>query len=305
MYGDNRMENIVIRMRGGLGNQLFQLAYGIYLKKYIYKEARIVLDIREYDQYKIRDFELYNYAEGKELILYQKKSYVYDMSRKLWHLISYLYRKQNGIELEACSSYMQKMGFIYTTHLAYPLKEKSKRKNCYVYGYFQDVKMVDTVRREIERFIESYGNVSPTARCMIDGIKQNKHSIAISMRLGKDFIIAGQPISKDNFYFEAVKKIINPESILYVFSDSFEQAKKYDFGVKNKIVYVEQCNHYEQILIMKECKDFVISNSSFAWWGAYLSNNTKKMVIVPPIWMNGVRTIKDTRYYENMSILEY
>lgn len=298
------MENIVIRVRGGLGNQLFQLAYGIYLKKYIYKEAEIVLDIREYDKYKIRNFELYNYAEGKKFILYHEKSYAYDISRKIWHLISYLYRKYNGKELEMCSTYMQKMGFIYTTHLAYPLKVKSKKKNCYVYGYFQDVKMVDRVRSEIVRFIESYEHISPLAQYFINDIKENSHSIAISMRLGKDFALAGQPISKEDFYYKAVKKVINPGSVLYVFSDSFKQAGEYDFGVRNKIVYVDGCNHYEQILIMKECKDFVISNSSFAWWGAYLSRNDKKNIVVPPIWMNGVRTIKDTRYYENMSILD-
>lgn len=53
-------QNVIIRMRGGLGNQLFQLAYGLYLKEK-YGIKNIILDIGEYDYYHVRDFELGNF----------------------------------------------------------------------------------------------------------------------------------------------------------------------------------------------------------------------------------------------------
>ncbi len=40
----------------------------------------------------------------------------------------------------------------------------------------------------------------------------------------------------------------------------------------------------ETLIIMSTCKHFVLANSSFSWWGAWLSNNPSKLVICPKQW---------------------
>lgn len=43
---------------------------------------------------------------------------------------------------------------------------------------------------------------------------------------------------------------------------------------------------YETLRLMYSCKHFIISNSTFSWWGQYLSRNDHKIVISPSKWNN-------------------
>jgi tellurite resistance-related uncharacterized protein len=46
------------------------------------------------------------------------------------------------------------------------------------------------------------------------------------------------------------------------------------------------CNRadWEDLRLMSACKYFVIANSSFSWWGAWLSTNAERLVVAPQRW---------------------
>jgi hypothetical protein len=96
--------------------------------------------------------------------------------------------------------------------------------------------------------------------------------------MGNDYIMRAVDIIES--------KIENPT--YFIFSDDVEWCKE-NIHLKNmKIVdhsYAgEKFNYYLQLMI--SCKHFIIPNSSFAWWSAWLNTNSDKIVIAPKNWFN-------------------
>ncbi|MDR2966368.1 MAG: alpha-1,2-fucosyltransferase [Methanobacteriaceae archaeon] len=82
------------------------------------------------------------------------------------------------------------------------------------------------------------------------------------------------------------KSIENP--IFYVFSDDPEWVKK-NIKLDYPTIYVTHNGFdkdYEDLRLISSCKHFIISNSTFHWWGAWLSSNKDKIVIAPEPWLN-------------------
>jgi len=59
-------------------------------------------------------------------------------------------------------------------------------------------------------------------------------------------------------------------------------------GFGESVIYIKHNDPdkgYEDLRLLKNCKHFIIANSSFSWWGAWLSTNPSKLVIAPKRWM--------------------
>ena len=76
---------------------------------------------------------------------------------------------------------------------------------------------------------------------------------------------------------------------IFVFSDDFPWCKKMFMG---SAVYVEE-DKFTQLYMMTQMKHLVLSNSTFAWWGAYLNDNGGTIVIPDP-WFGFNNKDQDT-----------
>jgi len=83
-------------------------------------------------------------------------------------------------------------------------------------------------------------------------------------------------------YYKNALKLINNENIL-IFSDDIEWCKQNLNFINNKIFATNQYD-YEDLILMSMCKNNIIANSSFSWWGAWLNENTNKLVVAPKEW---------------------
>jgi hypothetical protein len=91
-----------------------------------------------------------------------------------------------------------------------------------------------------------------------------------------------------DYYIAAVSIISSkiPAPHFFVFSDDPEWAVE-NLRLSYLTTFVRDADGnkpYEHIWAMSLCKHHIIANSSFSWWGAWLSVNPEKIVIAPKQW---------------------
>ncbi|OGC46089.1 hypothetical protein A2V49_04560 [candidate division WWE3 bacterium RBG_19FT_COMBO_34_6] len=246
---------------GGLGNQLFQYAFGraISLKNSI----PVYFDITDYSRSTTnikRDFELAKFPNIKakyinsaflrsaiRLKLIKKiTDSEYDISKKKYY----------SVKLTYFSGYWQNL------------------------HYFQDFEA--TIRKELDIPVlinnQYFQQIS------------QKNSVSMHIRLSDYLLPDNASIYKQltsKYYIDSFdlirSKIENPS--FFIFSDDIEQAKQILKDVKEDITYIDN-NHntFEDFRLMKACKHNIIANSTFSWWTAWLNQNNEKVVIVPKQW---------------------
>jgi glycosyltransferase involved in cell wall biosynthesis len=156
------------------------------------------------------------------------------------------------------------------------------KENIKLRGHFQSYKYFDHHREYIQTLF------SPT-----DEIKQyiqDKYTsindiTAIQVRRGDYAKFPNHhPLLSEKYYNDAVN-MINPSEI-WIFSDSIEWCKenlKFNCPVK----YINE-EDYIELYLISLCKNVIISNSSFGWWGAYLNTRHDKKVYVPSTWFGEI-----------------
>lgn len=110
-------------------------------------------------------------------------------------------------------------------------------------------------------------------------ISISKNTIAIHVRLG-DYDGAYHPRLDMKYYAPALEEFPAHYPLL-VFSDEPNLARMY-FG--SEADYMEDNHYMEDLWMMNQCSHFIIGNSSFSWWPAWLGNHPGKIVVAPENW---------------------
>ena len=269
---------IIIQMSGGLGNQMFQ--YALYLKlKKLGREVKFD-STSSYIRDNARPIQLavfniqYPEATKEELI---------EMTDSSMLLKDRIRRKLKGRK----SKEYREEGFGYDPVVL-------TQDPAYLVGtfqselYFQDMK---EQIREVFRFDQSVMQQETLA--MKDTIKSTT-SVSIHVRRG-DYLNAEEvygEICTDAYYDGAIKYMLEkyPDATFYLFTNDLTWA---DFFVNARpfanIVVVKDNTEYTGYLdmyLMKHCKHNIIANSSFSWWAAWLNSHQEKTVIAPAKWLN-------------------
>lgn len=93
-------------------------------------------------------------------------------------------------------------------------------------------------------------------------------------------------------YIEEAYKYLPPHDVLLVVSDDIEWCKK---NIKfPNIVFNETYWDQDALWLLSLCDHFIISNSTFSWWGAWLSRTDNKIVVSPSIWF-GPDVVEDPK----------
>lgn len=165
------------------------------------------------------------------------------------------------------------------------------------YGYFQSSQnfygfdsIIKEKFRPTDEFLSKIFAIYPQL--------EHKNNLSLHVRRG-DYLTVSHilpVISKE--YIDYCVNEINDYDYLFVFSDD-KQWVKNNLDYPNMII-VEGLEDYEELWTMSLCKNNIMSNSSFSWWGVYLSNFDNKQVMCPYPWFGpGGEKKFDDIYDEN------
>lgn len=257
---------LITRLAGGMGNQMFQYAFSRFLSIETNTELKIDLSfLQEKHQpagfvFRNYDLDVYNIIENFDI--------------------------PENIELLT----INEPQFEYSQHTVDSLiNNLNNNKNVLINGYWQSSKYFqkyeDVIRND---FTLKFGIENKKNLFEIKEKINNTNSVAINIRrtdfvnnpfhgvIGKEYVDTSMSIIES--------KIKNPH--YFIFSDDIEWCEenlKYENStIVNHDYKGEKFEDY--LMLMSECNHFIIPNSTFAWWSAWLNKNNDKIVISPKNW---------------------
>ena len=260
-----KLRNIYIQVKGGLGNQLFQYALAKILSKKFGGKIFVVYNLFKNPRNTFRE---------NKLSAMQIKFNNLDNTLKKISIFFHLFLFIQKIK--------EKKNFTYQTF-------NFKKKDIYLIGYWQCYKYFNEYKDYLYQLF-------------FDGIKLDKNyqkylqhfqchnSIAVHVRRG-DYITNKFAntyhgvLSKDYYqssinFFNQTKK----NAQYFIFSDDIEWCKK-NF-INHDFIFVDEShpNEIQEMKLMSMFSFFIIANSSFSWWPAFLSPSQDKKVVCPKTW---------------------
>ena len=250
---------IIVRVVGGLGNQMFQYAYARALSLAGFD---VKLDISKFKKYKLHGG-------------YQLDKFKIDLKIA-----------------DSFSIFSGKIGFKKNKkekNLLFDKNFKSPKGNEYIKGYFQTEKYFLEIRETLLKEFSIHQEISKETESLAKKISTLKNTCSLHIRRG-DYISdekANKVHGTCNLdYYQRAIQIINKKYdnvTFYIFSDDISWTKKNLKAEKVVFVDIKSIPH-EDMYLMSLCKHNITANSSFSWWGAWLNKNEKKTIIAPKQW---------------------
>lgn len=244
---------IAVNLKGGLGNILFQIAAGISFSKKINSDITFPnlishLDYLNYDT-------CYN--------------------PKLNH--SHEYLNLNLIKNLKTSPFNSQNIYYYPFHFI----EQIPLDNSIIDGFFQSEKYFLDCR---DLIINSFDSDLEIKNYIISKYGQIfKDSTSIHVRRGDYLNYPDIHDVKSQEYFKKAISILKDKCSKFIIqSDDIAWCKSIFIG--DEFIFIENEKDYIELHIMSTCKNNIISNSSFSWWGAWINNNPNQIVIAPEKW---------------------
>lgn len=273
---------IVVQLLGGLGNQMFQYAVGRHLA-YI-NNSRLKLDRSFLDnRVPIRNFTARNY----ELSIFNIPSSITELSNFPAYDSSKSIKSIPNRLLHFLQIYFSGYSYIKEFDSGFNSKLLKRKGELYLDGYWQSFKYFDAIKDIIQEDF-SFKNIYDGDFKIISDQITSTNSICVHIRR-TDYLNDKILGVDQNKYLKAAFDIMlntveNPS--FFVFSDDIEWCMK-NIQEDFRVSFVSKSNSDSldyDFQLMTLCKHFIIANSSFSWWAAWLSKSKNKIVIAPKTW---------------------
>ncbi len=288
---------ITVKLKGGLGNQLFQYAFGRAASLKL--EAPLGLDVSNYKNPDKTDtprkYQLDVFNIQADIVAHKEMNKV-DAAMKFVKRIKAKIKNTTNP---------------YSNYIFNPNDFNLKDGDC-IEGYWQSEKYFKDIETTLRHDLKLKNKLGEKASVFRDRIKQIRDNggVVASLHIRRGDYITDKyanvyhGVLDLSYYQRAIStiqaKLCNKPLVLFVFSDDVSWVKE---NLKTDTPYIcisrPEILDYEELILMSLCDHNIIANSSFSWWGAWLNSNKNKIVIAPKNWVkNPLANTNEVAPYE-------
>jgi hypothetical protein len=266
---------IITRLEGGLGNQLFQYAIGRHLS--IKNNTGLVFDTSNY--------------------LIDKSNRHYELSRynikaKTANIITCIFVRLSKYIIPKITEHIKlPIRYVKEPNNYFNNEILSEQRNIILDGYWQSEEYFKDIKDIILDDLTLLSNPDTENKKMLKRIN-NSNSVCLHVR--RDDYVSNPLLQEfhgnltQEYYNKAINSICDRISDLefFIFSDEPEWCKRYII-TNRPHTYVDingPDKAPEDLRLMSACNHFIIANSSFSWWAAWLAEKTGTVIIAPKRW---------------------
>jgi hypothetical protein len=272
---------ITVRLKGGLGNQLFQYATARALA--VKHSTSVAFDLNSLLK---READAWHTSREYELAALGIPSVEPSLAEKFaFGLVDVPARKllQKIVRRIISGNVYHEKYFIYDLDI-----ETSTSARTYLNGHFPSERYFKSIEPLLRTELQFMGQPDASVVNRIE----NSCSVSIHIRRG-DYLTNPSAhqyhgLCSPAYYKQAIAYIASqqPDIHIFVFSDDLAWARQH-LSFPFPVEYIEGNvgkNSYLDMQLMSFCRHHITANSSFSWWGAWLNPSPDKIVVAPKRW---------------------
>tara|TARA_A100001011_G_scaffold321415_1_gene342396 strand:- start:251 stop:1162 length:912 start_codon:yes stop_codon:yes gene_type:complete len=274
-------KKLILRLKGGLGNQLFCYAFGLVIAKK--NNYELILDTKSgflYDTIYNRKFALNYFKLECREATYSELLYPFSRTRRF--LKKYINKNKQLSEMD----YIEEL----ENFSSLKIQNISLKKNTiYLDGLWQCFSYFEHEEDFIKKKIVFDVDINDKNKDFAKWIKKNDVGI-IHMRFFSSHKMSGKDQDLNfEYYSKAIKHLQLQKNIkaFAIFTDDIEKADNFlsSLGIEYKLVNWNQKKDSEifDLWLMTQGRYLVIANSTFSWWGAWLSDYRNNGIVIYPV----------------------
>ena len=281
---------IIVKLMGGLGNQMFQYAAGRSLALRLNTALKLDLSFLEGNQTgnTPRTFALNCFAINADKAPCRETAI---MKGKRTTLL--------GAIVARCTQKTCRYTVFREKQFNFDPTFFSLKDNVYLEGYWQSERYFKDIKGNI---LEEFRFMPPLDGLNLALAEEIGEVDSVSLHVRRGDYVTDKNTSEMHgacsleYYQIAVERVTQSlkDPSFFLFSDDPEWvADNIKLRYPTKYITHNVGREYEDLRLMSLCKHHIIANSSFSWWGAWLSANHEKLIIAPQKWFNNIVNTND------------
>lgn len=269
---------IMVNLTGGLGNQMFQYAFGREIATRNDTNFKLHFTNALFNTQRAYELDVFNVsatlATTEDLI---KLNIV---RNRVFNRFLYLFDERYRIQF---NKHIVTQRYPYKFDSAY----LSIKNDSYIQGYWADERYFKGIENVLRKEFTPKKNLDERNKKIL---RQIQTSTSVSLHVRRTDYVTNkanilQFIGVD-YYKNSIKKIeaLVHDPVYFVFSDDIPWCRENLKQIANKAQFIDHNKGreaYKDMLLMSKCKHNIIANSTFSWWAGWLNQNKNKIFIEP------------------------